>query len=834
MNGMRPYTYTLYSQPNKKGQILASDTIGVFGSIPMHSDTALSCMIQDACGAYFHVNFYPQLLADLQITWFDGGLRATTTCEGSTITVHTLQSNNLQRFVWRFPDGTTSTLREPTIFIPRGAPDGYYKVTVLETGCRKMISDSIYLTVSRAPYVRIQKDTTICPGQTVPLTFTPISYHAGGSDVEFSVVFKSNNAIETRHYTSPSGVSVTDTFVAVTPTKIFPVLIQDSECGYGYTDPDDTTYISISSNIINPCTIYTQHDYVCYEGTGHLAAKSTTSVPYTIRWYSDMNQTQLLKEEEITNPNELSYYDTSHIVQQTMLFVSVDKDGYCPSVNGVPTNVVNMQTDTLSLNCDQAYQIYDSGGKDGDYASDEIIVQSFIATDGRQIVLLVDKDEWNLSNTSHLLVISGTELLLDSVMYDLTNASHIPDIIISNGNALTLYFMSGAIPSAGWSALVEPVPGIAIANVHSPTHAMMFDEVCQSQSMLYSNPNISSQVATQQELNEAIKRAGTHIFSHTYEGGDRNGCDSVFTFVLTVTAPPHMDTTVVTSNFQLNGSDYEWHGQHYSETGRYSVTYSQEDGCDSLDILNLIILKIDTSTNEICIDESTIMGITVETPHLTWEDGEIPMVNAPGDVLCMDGSVMKVDSFLHSDKTAKGVVYYVDVTGLHGKAIALVDAPVEYAIWAIGPYTLYQSIHAKTMCPEQKDALYDMDGNGNTMLIKEYAEQNMGMEFAINAPAAYYCYYYDATIRGINPGEATGWWMPSMGELNLLYGNRVPVNSTLLKLAAYGAEVMNSGKTYYLSSSEANNSQCWHNDYSGHFATNTKSEKHRLRATIDF
>lgn len=832
MSGTAPYTYTLYSRPNKQGEVLGSNNTGIFGNISMRTDSALSCMIMDACGAYFHVNFFPQLLADLNITWFDQGLKAITTCEGSTVTVHTLQSDNLFKYFWTGPNGFTYDSAEPFIFIPRGADDGWYKVDVLEGGCVRVISDSIYIGVKKSPSVEILQDALICPGEEVQLTFTPTSHYVTTS-VDFSIVFETAEESEVRNYSSASGVSVTDSYVTLLPTKIYPLIITDDECGYGRADSWDTTYISISSNIINTCSILTQHDKVCYEGTGHLAAKSTMNVPYTIRWYSDIHQTDLLKEEVIYDPNEWSYYDTAHILQQTLLYVSVDKDGYCPSVHGISTNVTNMHEGTNSLSCSQSYRVYDSGGKYGDYAPGEIIRQSFVSTDGRQLTMKID--ELHLSNTSHLLVISGTELVIDSVLYDLTNISNIPEIIISNGTALTLYFMAGMVPSSGWSAIVEPVPGIAIVDVFQKTHTVLQDEVCQSQNKIYANPlHISSDIATPSELNLAVQHAGTHVFSHSYEGSDSHHCDSTVTFVLTVTAPPFIDTTVVTSNFQLNGGSYHWRGNDYDETGRYSVIYTMADGCDSLDILNLIVLQIDTSTNEICIGENTTMGIRVTTPHLTWKEGEIPAVNAPGDVLCTDGSLMRVDSFLLSDKVAKGVVYYLDRTGLHGKAVALEDAPTIYAKWASGPNTLYQSIHAKAFYPTQKDALFDLDGNGNTQLIKQYAEQAIGMEFSYNAPAAYYCYYYDSSTHGINPSEPTGWYMPSMGELNLIFGNRVAVNSTLAKLGYLGAEVLDLGPSYYISSSEVNNSQCWHIDYSGHFAANIKSDRHRLRPSIDF
>lgn len=229
--------------------------------------------------------------------------------------------------------------------------------------------------------------------------------------------------------------------------------------------------------------------------------------------------------------------------------------------------------------------------------------------------------------------------------------SAIPDLITSNGNELSLYFTSGMSAGAGWSAIVQHEPGIAIADVYEKNHVTLYDEVCQSHSLPYDDLyHITPDVVSQSELNEAVKKAGTHIFNHNFVGAAANGCDSVVTFILTVNSPPHHDTTVVTSNFELNGNPYIWKGHAYDTTGRYSEIIHTANGCDSLDIINLIILIIDTTDNEICRGETTTMGVMVTTPKLTWQENEIPAVMAPGDVLCSDGSVIRVDSFLRSTK----------------------------------------------------------------------------------------------------------------------------------------------------------------------------------------
>lgn len=418
--------------------------------------------------------------------------------------------------------------------------------------------------------------------------------------------------------------------------------------------------------------------------------------------------------------------------------------------------------------------------------------------------------------------------------------------------------MSGEVAAGGWSALVEPMPGVAVADAYPPNITNFYDEVCQSSSLPYDNIyNISPLIASQSELDEAVKRAGLHVFSYNFVGPesmDKHHCDSLVNFTLMVNDPPFVDTMVVTTNFQLNGEPYHWRGMDIDSTGRYSKINMMADGCDSLDILSLIILQIDTSTNEICEGESTTMGISVETPRLVWKEGEIPAVEAPGDVFCTDGSILRVDAFLASGKRPVGVVYYIDPTGKHGKIIALKDAPNVkidgkdnyWGIWAQGQAQDYKYIHAVTKYNKVYNVLFDMRGTENTLKIKIDAEQRG--DFSYYAPSAYYCYYYNESSGVVDPSNpgGWGWYLPAMGELNILFGNRVPVNATLKKLkeAGFDAEVMDTGQSYYVSSSEQDDNNCWHNDYSGHFKPHykynsktwmdSKNKYHIVRPSRDF
>ena len=110
--------------------------------------------------------------------------------------------------------------------------------------------------------------------------------------------------------------------------------------------------------------------------------------------------------------------------------------------------------------------------------------------------------------------------------------------------------------------------------------------------------------------------------------------------------------------------------------------------------------------------------------------------------------------------------------------------------WA--PSTVYTQVHPLTTTSQWYDAIFDMNGLGNTLRIKQTAEAATGNDFMTNAPAAYYAYYYDHTIQSTGT-EPLGWYLPSAGEINLLIGSRTEVNSTLNKLSSYGAQPLNTG-----------------------------------------
>ena len=373
-------------------------------------------------------------------------------------------------------------------------------------------------------------------------------------------------------------------------------------------------------------------------------------------------------------------------------------------------------------------------------------------------------------------------LSADSLLYDLTAGSDLPGVISSHGNALTLYFIPGMKSAAGWSAIVEHSPGMSIADVWDKSETVLRDEVCQSQTNTYDDiygvvPNI---VPTLDTLNKNIRKAGLYIYSDTIKEADVHGCDSIVTFMLTVNPPVMHDTTVVITN-QIGSYYWPLKDTTLTTTGRYVKRTSMSNGCDSLDVLDLIIIQVDTIGDDVCIGENGTVGILATAPDMTsFSDDLIPAAIKVGDVLCTDGSILDVDDYLASDKTAMGIVFYVDNTGSHGRAAALKDV---YGRWS----TSNDTVRSYTTARSATEARRDTAGYQNTLHIKETAESSI-RGFEALAPAAYKCYYYDHRTGETGPTHL-GWYLPSIAEMSLLYGNRIPVKKSLEKLGASASTI---------------------------------------------
>ena len=100
----------------------------------------------------------------------------------------------------------------------------------------------------------------------------------------------------------------------------------------------------------------------------------------------------------------------------------------------------------------------------------------------------------------------------------------------------------------------------------------------------------------------------TESGEYTYTTVAANGADSIVTLTLTVYPQTPATTEEVTVKF---GETYEWHGVVYAESGEYTITLQDENGCDYQATLILTVLPEEKPVSP-CVAASTLLEPVAE------------------------------------------------------------------------------------------------------------------------------------------------------------------------------------------------------------------------------
>ena len=273
-------------------------------------------------------------------------------------------------------------------------------------------------------------------------------------------------------------------------------------------------------------------------------------------------------------------------------------------------------------------------------------------------------------------------------------------------------------------------------------------------------------------------QAGTYQVTLHLTSQDGHCTDEITQSVTVVTpgATEHHFVTICDDELP-----YSWNGVIFQEEGEQTITIQTEEGCQSTATLHLSVIHLDVHIevqpdDEICEGDTVMLHATVDSAYFV----------SVGDILCTDGIIVKPYHFSASGKTPKGIVFYVDDSHTHGYAVSLTQSgPMKWSTQTtlrIRAYTHW------------RDAITDFNGYNNTQILRN------GTTAAIY-PAAW------------NVDFANGWYLPSAGQINLLYGELMDVNASLtlvggaLIVDPTGTYGINNGDVYLWSSTEYNNSQ---------------------------
>lgn len=181
----------------------------------------------------------------------------------------------------------------------------------------------------------------------------------------------------------------------------------------------------------------------------------------------------------------------------------------------------------------------------------------------------------------------------------------------------------------------------------------------------------------------------------------------------------------------------------------------------------------------------TIYADATYTAAFAADSDDAPRVH-PGDILCTDGTTVAPEGYAaytaaHEGVSAKAVVYYVDASGQHGYALN----PVTYS-WCCGAYNI--DVDGLTTSTSRPTMMRDLGGAANTDAICRF--------FGDCTVAASLC-------RSFGPE----WFLPSAGQLNILYAYLPKVKDGLAAIGA--AAWLEANSWYNWSSSEYSATHAW-------------------------
>ena len=451
MDGMAPYHYSLYALTNMEGGLLEENNTGSFkGLSNIHVGDMMSLGVGDACGRSYYVNITVTDLSSSRLAWFDGALRVTETCEGSEIDVYVSSVDDDFTYHWTGPNGFEANTPRGHILIERGSAAGDYTVELGNTGCSQTLKDTVTLGILPAPQVEMRIDrTSVCPGEDVTIEFTPID----GSGLVSYIIGREINSIDTFYrFSGYVGDMASLTYTAESEATFWIHEVRDGLCNY--TIPEDTVKIRLR-DAATACDVHVDSVQVCFGATAGIVATSTTmQKPYTIRWYTDAYQQELVQTDVISDGMPDATFTTGRLYADTALYVTIQDATHCETYTGTIHHWMNMADGTTELSCGQSIRLFDDGGFNGNYTPNKYYKHTFTSTDDNLITL-----SFNSFNTQQngdvLQVYTGDDAIQDSLLA-LLSGSSLPQSITSHSKNMTIVFVSnGYIETEGWDALVS-------------------------------------------------------------------------------------------------------------------------------------------------------------------------------------------------------------------------------------------------------------------------------------------------------------------------------------------------------------------------------------------
>ena len=213
-------------------------------------------------------------------------------------------------------------------------------------------------------------------------------------------------------------------------------------------------------------------------------------------------------------------------------------------------------------------------------------------------------------------------------------------------------------------------------------------------------------------------------------------------------------------------------------TGGVKCPFGNAWNCNLINKINSITTQITNLTNKITEQTNTITNLETQITEIK---KEVSTANClVGDILYSDKSC---DPNVIASKKPIGVVF----DRANKLAIGLEESE---EFWS----TIDFDVPGLSNITSSSAAIADWQGKNNTRVVLEYCKTN-----GKSCPAFEYVNSYKT--EGTQAGD---WYLPAMGELNAIYGNKDVLNIALGKIG--GTKL---STDYYWSSSEYSNGNAW-------------------------
>ena len=214
-------------------------------------------------------------------------------------------------------------------------------------------------------------------------------------------------------------------------------------------------------------------------------------------------------------------------------------------------------------------------------------------------------------------------------------------------------------------------------------------------------------------------------------------------------------------------------------------------------------IKIISTTEEVCPHEQITLAIQKAI--------------VIGDILCTDGSIVKRSKYTQSRKTAKGIVFWIDHTDLHGWAVDLRETILcQWSIINIDiPDLVNEDDNLDDLNRDAIKAYRDTAGYTNTRIIRAFGTPE-------SHPAAYAVDFQN------------GWYLPAARQLHFLQPQFDEMNISLRLVGGTPIRTYEGGDfCWYWSSTEVSDRKV----ALGHdlwFIAAPKDSQERVRAVCNF